>query len=102
MIRAAGARDVGLGAGALAALRGYSNPGRWSRPTSCDATDVVATRAARRELGPARSLYAIAVWSASTAVAAAYLIGQAKAPSSQVAPNRRDPRRSESRNVETT
>jgi hypothetical protein len=82
MIRTAGARDVALGAGTLTALHGYADPRPWfAAHLVSDATDVVATWTARRELGPARSLYAIAVGSASTAVATAYLIGQAKAPS---------------------
>ena len=81
MVRAAGARDVALGAGALAALRGYTDPRPWlAAHLVSDATDVAATWAARRELGPARSLYAITVAGASTAIAAAYLVGHTRAP----------------------
>jgi hypothetical protein len=81
MIRAAGARDLALGAGALLALRGYGNARPWfAGHLVADATDVVATWAARRELGPARSTYAILMGTASTAVAAAYLVDRARSP----------------------
>jgi hypothetical protein len=79
MIRAAGARDIALGAGAIAALRGYGEPRLWfAAHMLSDATDVVATWAARRELGPARSAYATAVGTASTVIAAAYLVDRAR------------------------
>jgi hypothetical protein len=74
MIRAAGARDLALGAGALRALRSDDDARPWlAAHLVSDAADFAATWAARRELGPARSAYALFMAGASTAVAAAYL-----------------------------
>jgi hypothetical protein len=74
MVRAAGARDLALGLGALAALFSGADARPWlAAHLASDATDFAATWAARRELGPARSAYALSMAGASTAVAAAYL-----------------------------
>jgi hypothetical protein len=80
MIRAAGARDLALGAGALVALRRPTDARPWfAAHLVSDAADVLATWAARRELGAARSVYAIFMGGASTAIAAAYLIDERRA-----------------------
>ena len=74
MVRAAGARDLALGAGALAALRSQADARPWfAAHLMSDAADFAATWAARRELGAFRSAYALFMAGASTAVAAAYL-----------------------------
>jgi hypothetical protein len=74
MVRAAGARDLALGLGALRALRSGDDARPWlAAHLVSDATDFVATWIARKELGPARSAYAMFMAGASTAVAGAYL-----------------------------
>jgi hypothetical protein len=74
MIRAAGARDFALGLGALAALFSGSDARPWlAAHLASDATDFAATWAARRDLGRARTAYALFMAGASSAVAAAYL-----------------------------
>jgi hypothetical protein len=78
MVRAAGARDLALGVGAFAALRGEGDARPWlAAHLFSDATDLVATWAARQELGAARTSYAMFMAGASTAVAAAYLVEHA-------------------------
>lgn len=78
MVRAAGARDLALGAGALAALRGAADARPWlAAHLVSDATDAAATWAARRELGIARTAYAMFMASASAAIAAGYLVDRA-------------------------
>jgi hypothetical protein len=78
MVRAAGARDLALGAGALAALRGAADARPWfTGHLVADATDAAATWAARRELGAARTTYAMFMGTASAAIAASYLLDQA-------------------------
>jgi hypothetical protein len=72
-VRALGARDLGLGAGALAALRrgDAAEARRWMLAHAlADGTDLAATLAAQRRLptGPAR--FATVVAGASTAIAA--------------------------------
>ena len=75
MVRAAGARDLALGAGALAALRGSADARPWlAAHFVSDATDAAATWAARRELGTARTAYAMFMAGPSAAVAAGYLV----------------------------
>jgi hypothetical protein len=79
MVRAAGARDLALGAGALAALRGSADARPWlAAHFVADAADAAATWAARRELGAARTAYAMFRGSASAAIAAGYLVDRAK------------------------
>jgi hypothetical protein len=74
MVRAAGARDLALGVGALAALRSNADARPWfAAHLISDAADLVATWAARSELGPLRTAYALSMAGASTAIAAAYL-----------------------------
>jgi hypothetical protein len=74
MVRAAGARDLALGVGALSALRSGADARPWfAAHLASDATDFAATWAARRDLGPGRSAYALFMAGASTAIAAAYL-----------------------------
>src|SRR5829696_7406680 len=81
MVRAAGARDLALGAGAIAALRGRGDARAWfAAHLVSDATDVLATWAARRELGPARTAYAIFMGTATAAIATAYLLEHAHSP----------------------
>jgi uncharacterized protein (DUF1501 family) len=78
MVRAAGARDLALGAGALAALRGSADARPWlAAHLVSDAADAAATWAARRELGKARTAYAMFMGSASAAIAASYLLDRA-------------------------
>jgi hypothetical protein len=74
MVRATGARDLALGAGALATLRGSGDARPWfAAHLVSDATDAAATWVARRELGAARTAYAMFMGGASAAIAAAYL-----------------------------
>ena len=74
MVRAAGARDLALGAGALAALRSDADARPWfAAHLISDAADLVATLAARTELGSKRTAYALSMAGASTAIAVAYL-----------------------------
>jgi len=74
MVRATGARDLALGAGALAALRGPGDARPWfAAHLLADATDAAATWVARRELGAVRTAYAMFMGSASAAIAAGYL-----------------------------
>jgi hypothetical protein len=83
MVRAAGARDLALGVGALSALRSGADARPWfAAHLASDATDFAATWAARRDLGPGRSAYALFMAGASTAIAAAYLArsGSGSAP----------------------
>jgi hypothetical protein len=81
MVRAAGARDLALGVGALSALRSGADARPWfAAHLVADATDFAATWAARRALGPARSAYALFMAGASTAIAAAYLARAGSAP----------------------
>ena len=73
--QAVGARDLALGAGALAAMRN----GRSARPwfaahLASDATDLVATWRLRHDLPSASAAYALTVAGASTAIAAAYVV----------------------------
>jgi hypothetical protein len=78
MVRAAGARDLALGAGALRALRAPSDARPWlAGHFVADAADAAATWAARRELGAARTTYAMFMGTASAAIAASYLLDQA-------------------------
>jgi uncharacterized protein (DUF1501 family) len=78
MVRAAGARDLALGAGALAALRGSADARPWlAAHLVSDAADAAATWAARRELGTARTAYAMFMGCASAAIAAGYLVDRA-------------------------
>jgi len=74
MVRAAGARDLALGTGALVALRsGRGDARAWFLAQAVsDGSDLLATWVARRDLGPARTAYAVLVAGASTAIAAAY------------------------------
>lgn len=84
MVRAAGARDLALGTGALAALRGSDDARPWlAAHFVADATDAAATWAARRELGAGRTIYAMFMGTASAAIAASYLLDRAGASSSQ-------------------
>jgi hypothetical protein len=88
MVRAAGARDLALGVGALSALRSGADARPWfAAHLASDATDFAATWAARGTLGPARSAYALFMAGASSAIAAAYLArsdsGPAPAPADQ-------------------
>jgi hypothetical protein len=74
MVRATGARDLSLGAGALAALRSKTDERPWfAAHLISDAADFAATWAVRRKLGAARTVYALFMAGASTAIAAAYL-----------------------------
>jgi hypothetical protein len=76
MVRAAGARDLALGAGALRALRGAEDARPWfAAHALADGADFAATWLARREIGPARTAYALFMAGASTAVALAYVVG---------------------------
>jgi hypothetical protein len=71
-IQGLGARDVGLGAGALAALRGGrdAEAGRWMLAHAiADATDLAATAAGRGDLPAKPSRVALIVAGASTGVA---------------------------------
>jgi hypothetical protein len=71
-IRGLGARDVGLGAGALAALHGDrdAEASRWMLAHAiADATDLAATAAGRGDLPAKPSRTALIVAGASTAVA---------------------------------
>jgi hypothetical protein len=78
MVRAAGARDLALRTGALAALRRSTDARPWfAAHLVADATDAAATWAARRELGAARTIYAMFMGTASAAIAASYLLDQA-------------------------
>jgi hypothetical protein len=78
MVPAAGARDLALGTGALAALRGSADARPWlAAHLVADATDAVATWVARRELGAARTTYAMFMGTASAAIVASYLVDQA-------------------------
>jgi len=89
MIRAAGARDLALGLGALAAFISGSDARPWlAAHLASDPGDFAATWAARRDLGRARSAYALFMTGASTAVAAAYL-ARPGAPSDEEAPAER-------------
>jgi hypothetical protein len=84
MVRATGARDVALGVGALAALRGYADARPWlAAHLVSDATDAAATWAARRELGALRTVYAMAMGSVSAAIAAGYLANRATSSGGQ-------------------
>jgi hypothetical protein len=85
-VRAAGARDLALGAGALRALRGGEDARPWfGAHALADGADFAATWAARREIGPARSAYALFMAGASTAVALAYVLrGQPAAAAEDV------------------
>jgi hypothetical protein len=74
MIRATGARDLVLGVGGLRALREGRDERAWfTAQLVSDATDFVATWLARRELGPARSAFALVMAGGSSAIASAYL-----------------------------
>jgi hypothetical protein len=77
MVRAAGARDLALGTGALAALRSADARPWLAAHLVADTTDAVATWVARRELGAARTTYAMFMGIASAAIAASYLVDQA-------------------------
>jgi hypothetical protein len=75
MTRATGARDVGLGLGALRALRSGRDARPWfAAHLVSDGTDFVATWAERRELPALSVAFALTMAGASTAVAAAYLV----------------------------
>jgi hypothetical protein len=72
MVRATGARDLALGAGALAALRADADARPWfGAHLVSDGVDFAATWAARNELGPWRTAYALGVAGVSVAIAAA-------------------------------
>jgi hypothetical protein len=71
MVRATGARDLALGAGALSTLRADADARPWfAAHLVSDAVDLAATWAARDELGPWRTAYALAVAGVSVAIAA--------------------------------
>jgi hypothetical protein len=72
-VRALGARDLGLGAGALAALRrgDATEARRWMLAHAlADGTDLAATLAAQRRLPTRPARFATVVAGASTAIAA--------------------------------
>jgi hypothetical protein len=74
--RAIGARDLALGLGALAALRGGRPARAWlAAHLVSDAADFVATWAARRSIPRAAAAYALLMAGGSTGIAAAYLLG---------------------------
>jgi hypothetical protein len=83
MIRAAGARDLALGVGALRAMLADGDDRGWfAAHLVSDGADVVATWLARDELGRARAAYGLFMAGASTAIAAAYLMwGPPRTPS---------------------
>jgi hypothetical protein len=71
-VRALGARDLGLGAGALAALRrgDATEARRWMLAHAlADGTDLAATLAAQRRLPTRPARFATVVAGASTAIA---------------------------------
>jgi hypothetical protein len=79
MIRAQGARDVALGAGALAALARRSDTRAWMAAHAfADAADVVATWVARDRLPERRARTALAIAAGSTAIA---VLGAVRSPS---------------------
>jgi hypothetical protein len=72
LARAVGARDVGLGAGALAALASgdlEAARGWMAAHAIADGTDLAATLAAARRLPAAPAAFALGMAAASTAVA---------------------------------
>jgi hypothetical protein len=74
MIRAAGARDLALGVGALRAMLADGDDRAWfAGHLVSDAADAVGTWLAREEIGRARTAYGLFMSGASTAIAAAYL-----------------------------
>lgn len=81
MIRAAGARDLALGVGALRAMLADGDDRGWfAAHLVSDGADVVATWLARDELGRARAAYGLFMAGASTAIAAAYLMWAPRGP----------------------
>ncbi len=77
LTRAVGARDLVLGAGALAALADErADPRPWfAAQLVCDATDFLATRAAGRTLPKRGRRFGLVMAGASTAIAAAATFG---------------------------
>ena len=70
--RALGARDLALGAGALAALAGHRDARPWfAAHAIADGTDLAATVAARDALPRSGYRFALAMAGASTAIALA-------------------------------
>lgn len=74
--RGHGARDVGIGAGALWALRSGQDPRPWMAAQAAgDAADLIATLASRGDVPKRRGRFAMGVAAASLAVAAAGAAG---------------------------
>lgn len=75
MVRATGARDLALAAGALTALRSNGDARPWfAAQALSDGSDFLATWAERDGLPKLSTAYALAVAGASAAIAAAYAL----------------------------